>query len=41
MLFISVRNTGLFHTPYLYLEIEMLLIDRFSVFGYLEISNLF
>ena len=23
-------------TPYLYLEIEMLLIDRFSVFGYLE-----
>ena len=28
-------------TPYLYLEIEMLLIDKFSVFGYLEISNLF
>ena len=25
----------------MYLEIEMLLIDRFSVFGYLEKSNLF
>ena len=28
-------------TPNLYLEIEMLLIDRLSVFSILEISNLF
>ena len=28
-------------TPYVYLETEILLIDRFLVFGYLEKSNLY